>query len=423
VLFPGDRNPDEGPDFLEAVLQSEDGRLFWGDVELHIRSRDWYAHGHDTDSRYDGVVLHVVLEDNDVRPAVRSTGEEVPLLVVPSGIETLIGASDTADAPGPESRGAGPFDQAQDRRPSDDRAIEVLASLGDERFHKRVRDYLDALLRQSAETLLYQEILRALGYPRNQDAFLALARIIMIDDLKRATRAVHSCSEREMVAQALLLGAAGLLPSQRGIGQLDDYLDGLETRWRDAAIRETVPLSLWSFTRSRPAAIPPRRVAAAAILLARFSHRGLLASMTGLLEHESLNAFEEALTVVSTGFWAWHGDVRHALAKPLPTLLGRERARSLLINAILPFLAAYGWREGAQRMAQRAHELYSSAPALEQDRVVRRMVKRIWNENGARRMLDARSQQGLHHLFREFCTNAGCALCPLFADRTAVGAS
>jgi hypothetical protein len=48
-----------GPDFFNAKLKHED--LLWnGHIELHVHSSDWYKHGHDRDSAYDNVILHVV---------------------------------------------------------------------------------------------------------------------------------------------------------------------------------------------------------------------------------------------------------------------------------------------------------------------------------------------------------------------------
>ena len=60
VIYPGRKGGGAGPDFRDAVLEEEGVGLIRGDVELHVRQRDWNAHGHGDDPRYNGVALHAV---------------------------------------------------------------------------------------------------------------------------------------------------------------------------------------------------------------------------------------------------------------------------------------------------------------------------------------------------------------------------
>lgn len=68
VIDPGMHNrKDGGPDFFNAKMKI-DGTLWVGNVEIHSKASDWYRHGHDHDSAYDNVVLHVVeIADRDVQ--------------------------------------------------------------------------------------------------------------------------------------------------------------------------------------------------------------------------------------------------------------------------------------------------------------------------------------------------------------------
>ena len=63
VLHLGTHNKLAGPDFFNAKLRIG-GQLWAGNVEIHIKSSDWYLHGHENDVNYDNVILHVVWEYN-----------------------------------------------------------------------------------------------------------------------------------------------------------------------------------------------------------------------------------------------------------------------------------------------------------------------------------------------------------------------
>ena len=66
-----------GPDFFNAQLII--GNQKWaGNVEIHLKSSDWYVHNHEKDSNYDSVILHVVWE-HDV-PVFRKDNSEIPTL-------------------------------------------------------------------------------------------------------------------------------------------------------------------------------------------------------------------------------------------------------------------------------------------------------------------------------------------------------
>jgi hypothetical protein len=64
-----------GPDFFNAQLVI--GNQKWaGNIEIHLKSSDWYLHQHEKDAAYDSVILHVVWEYDT--PVFRENNTEIP---------------------------------------------------------------------------------------------------------------------------------------------------------------------------------------------------------------------------------------------------------------------------------------------------------------------------------------------------------
>jgi len=89
LLFAGRQGGACGPDVRDAVLVpypwsvadvwEPDARRRVGDVEFHVRAGDWEAHGHQRDSRYNNVILHVVLFCDASTFTSREDGQQIPL--------------------------------------------------------------------------------------------------------------------------------------------------------------------------------------------------------------------------------------------------------------------------------------------------------------------------------------------------------
>lgn len=79
VIKTGEWNEHSGPDFKDAIVRIGDA-TWVGQVEVHLCSSDWKAHGHYKDPAYDNVILHLVLEDDD--PVMDRKGKPIPCLVL-----------------------------------------------------------------------------------------------------------------------------------------------------------------------------------------------------------------------------------------------------------------------------------------------------------------------------------------------------
>src|SRR5690606_14763368 len=77
IIQVGEQNFNSGPDFFNSKLKI-DNQLWAGNVEIHLKSSDWYLHNHENDKNYNNVILHVVWE-HDVE-IFRNTNIPIPTL-------------------------------------------------------------------------------------------------------------------------------------------------------------------------------------------------------------------------------------------------------------------------------------------------------------------------------------------------------
>ena len=78
LLRPGRAGRGAGPDVREACFLTAGGLPRAGDVEVHLRASDFARHGHHRDPAYDGVLLHLVWEDDQGEPVRRAGGRRPP---------------------------------------------------------------------------------------------------------------------------------------------------------------------------------------------------------------------------------------------------------------------------------------------------------------------------------------------------------
>lgn len=79
IINQGQQNFNSGPDFFNAKIKIN-GQIWAGNVEIHVKSSDWYVHHHERDINYDSVILHVVWEHD--MPIFRKGNDTIPTLVL-----------------------------------------------------------------------------------------------------------------------------------------------------------------------------------------------------------------------------------------------------------------------------------------------------------------------------------------------------
>src|SRR5690349_19244166 len=180
VVYRGRWSAGSGPDFSGAMLTLGEGgaHLQRGDVEMHLRCADWYAHGHDTDPRYNGVALHVVLWPLGAKPVTRADGVSVPTLVLADYI--TLPAPQLVDQITPLLPNLGTLSEEPCWQRTQHWPIERLMghieAAGDARMEeKTARMEADLDVFGSLDEVLYRGLLDALGYSSNREPMRALA--------------------------------------------------------------------------------------------------------------------------------------------------------------------------------------------------------------------------------------------------------
>ena len=401
VVFPGWPNGGAGPDFLGAVLRDEWGRLARGDVEIHVDGADWRGHGHHRDPRYRNVILHVALKPPAV-PVAISDGATAPTAVVDLG----------------GSQGAGPEEVRPCMRagPAPELAA-VLEEEGLRRFGERAAAYERRIAQDGAAPALYGGVLEALGYARNVEPFRRLGALAPWRTLEATLISVPEAM-RAYWAEALLLGAARMLPSQRGWEAASGYPALLEALWerRPAGLRsDHLP---WRFDGARPANAPARRVAAAGTIAARLAG-GLAGRLDGILVSEGARGLAAAFAVDGPGYWRARADFSLAekeggvVLKKEAALVGASRAADIVVNVVLPWLAASARLEENDALVGRCLDAYRAHPPLAANRLTRRMAAMLRERGAAEAPRTAAVQQGMIGLYKRRCDALLCEGCAL----------
>jgi hypothetical protein len=423
VVYRGRRGAGPGPDFRDAVIATG-GEPRRGDVELHLRASAFRHHGHHHDHRYDDVILHLVFEDDEGEDTPLACGRRAPVVALAPWVARRSGELGRWLAR--PALWEEPCRRAAERL-GREAVVGTVERLGELRFHEKERRFALALASEDPEQVLYAGLLAALGYSQNQEAFTVLARLLPHRRLRRAL-AASSPASRALTAEALLLGAAGLLPSQRfpstlrhvqgAAGSASAYVAELERRWAQLRSRERPasdepPAWIWKLDGLRPHNHPVRRIAGAARLLAR-AEEGLLSYLLAALEPAAAGAGRpliEAWTVPADGFWSYCQDLLRPAGRPAGALIGRGRALEIVVNVALPLAVAWARAQGDASLAKRALAIYRRLLSSGPYGATRFLEKNLKRGQAVSR--SALFQQGLLHLFRAYCTQGGCGRCPL----------
>ena len=393
IVDPGLHNRNAGPDFFNAKIRI--GSTMWvGNVEIHDKSSDWYQHGHDKDSRYDNVVLHVAAElDTEV---MKSNGEYVPQLQlsVPDDVLTH-------------------YDELQktDEYPPCYKVIPHLsaliihswmAALQTDRLEQKteaIRKRAE-LCNGSWEDAYFVTLARNYGFGINGEVFEQWAYNIPLN-------AVAHHRDDLFQIEAIFMGQAGLLeldsiPEYYQKDALNDgYFAKLRNEYQYLAHKfsmKPIDFKLWRFLRLRPQNFPHIRISQLANLYYQQK-----AGLSQLIECETLDELKNVLKSQVTPYWETHYTFGSTSPKN-EKHLSYGSINLLMINTAIPMLFAYGRHTTKEVLCDKAFDF------LEQLKAENNHIIRMWQQVGLP-VKTAGDSQALIQLKKEYCDKKECLRC------------
>ncbi|MCC9167172.1 DUF2851 family protein [Pontibacter harenae] len=386
VLKTGFYHTNAGPDFKEALIKI--GDVEWsGSVEVHLKASDWQRHQHQTDQKYNQVVLHVVWEaDQEI---LRTDGTAIPTLELKNRVEPIMllryeklqQAISTIPCASfwptvPDITKTMMLERALTER------LELKGEEVWEIFSNYGNDW---------EQTTYAILCRSFGFKINQQAFEMLAKVLPWQVVRRHQ---HNLLQLE----ALLFGQAGFLEEVQ-----DEYGQQLQKEYVFLSHKyklKPMQRHQWNFLRMRPANFPTVRLSQLAVVLAQHQHL-----FTMLLEGQTIKQYESLFIVPVSAYWQQHYNFGKSL-KTTQKSIGKSSVQNLIINAVVPLLAAYA------QYSQNRNYLEKAIALLEKVKEASNSITRHYEELGWQAKTAADNQAALG-LYKLYCGPVNCLRCAI----------
>ena len=385
VTSVGQHNFNSGPDFFNAKIKVGD-QLWAGNVEIHIKSSDWFLHSHEQDQAYDNVILHVVWEDNT--EVFRKDNTPIPTLQL-KGIVDVTMLSNYEKLFAKQNK----WINCENDFPSTDDFVlsNWLERLYLERLERK-SETINTLLVASKndwESVFFKMLTKNFGLKVNGESFFSLAQSIDFSIIRKV-------QSNPQILEAFLFGQAGLL--EKDIE--DAYYLNLKNEYKFLKQKfglqnnQVLPLQ---FFRLRPPNFPTIRLSQLANLYNK--HQNLFSKVIELNEVED---FYELFKVSTSEFWKTHYTFQKASKTSIKTL-SKSFVDLLLINTILPIKFCYAKQKGVEIDS----EIIKIATAITSEK--NNIISAFNNlKKVSKSSLDS---QALIQLKTEYCDKNNCLKC------------
>ena len=381
----GQSNDNSGPDFLNASLQI-DQQLWYGNVEIHQKTSDWYAHEHETDTNYDAVILHVVYED-DVEVFMKNN-KIIPTLELKGRIDeklfqnysSLISKKINWIACGNQISTIDSFI-----------VNNWLERLFFERLEKKSESILILLknVNNDYEAVLFQMLAKNFGLKVNGEAFLNLSTSFDFSVLRKVWF-------DELQLAALLFGQAGFLEEESEVSYFNELRNEYHYLKHKYSLNP-IDKKYFQFFRIRPNNFPTIRIAQLIALYVKCHNL-----FSRLMEIKKPEEVYELLDVEVNIFWKTHYTFKKE-SKKSSKKLSKSFINLLIINTIIPLKFVYCKSKNSLNENEILEMLESLHP--EKNSIISNFEKlKVTIENSFK-------TQALLELYKGYCSKKRCLDC------------
>ena len=381
----GQSNDNSGPDFLNASLQI-DQQLWYGNVEIHQKTSDWYAHEHETDTNYDAVILHVVYED-DVEVFMKNN-KIIPTLELKGRIDeklfqnysSLISKKINWIACGNQISTIDSFI-----------VNNWLERLFFERLEKKSESILILLknVNNDYEAVLFQMLAKNFGLKVNGEAFLNLSTSFDFSVLRKVWF-------DEFQLAALLFGQAGFLEKESEVSYFNELRNEYHYLKHKYSLNP-IDKKYFQFFRIRPNNFPTIRIAQLVALYVKCHNL-----FSRLMEIKKPEEVYELLDVEVNIFWKTHYTFEKE-SKKSSKKLSKSFIDLLIINTIIPLKFVYCKSKNSLNENEILEMLESLHP--EKNSIISNFEKlKVTIENSFK-------TQALLELYKGYCSKKRCLDC------------
>ena len=381
----GQSNDNSGPDFLNASLQI-DQQLWYGNVEIHQKTSDWYAHEHETDTNYDAVILHVVYED-DVEVFMKNN-KIIPTLELKGRIDeklfqnysSLISKKINWIACGNQISTIDSFI-----------VNNWLERLFFERLEKKSESILILLknVNNDYEAVLFQMLAKNFGLKVNGEAFLNLSTSFDFSVLRKVWF-------DELQLAALLFGQAGFLEEESEVSYFNELRNEYHYLKHKYSLNP-IDKKYFQFFRIRPNNFPTIRIAQLIALYVKCHNL-----FSRLMEIKKPEEVYELLDVEVNIFWKTHYTFEKE-SKKSSKKLSKSFIDLLIINTIIPLKFVYCKSKNSLNENEILEMLESIHP--EKNSIISNFEKlKVTIENSFK-------TQALLELYKGYCSKKRCLDC------------